>query len=376
MERLLDAASEADLGSYPATREFLFDCFRFREGHGWHDPENYCHLLAASRRNIEARMACLSPAQHIDTVLRRYNGAVRFSGTVSPLPLFQVMHGQDASSRAARVRLDWGRNLGVFIVPDVSTYYRDRAASRDALAAVVEAVTEAAPGNYLVVFPSFAYLDLVVPRLQEIEEGAFSPGGRGCPSQKIAARGCPSQRTAARGDTPRIEIIAQRPGMTDAEKQAFILRLSTRNGTPAGNGAPAASLIGAAVMGGMFAESVDFDGGALRGVIVVGVGLAPRSLERDLIGERFGADGFDVAYRQPGMTRVAQAAGRAVRGAGDAGVVVLVDPRFPRNDWGAFFPPYWRPERVGRRDIGEAVASFWRGRNRTARSDIAGGLLK
>ena len=93
---------------------------------------------------------------------------------------------------------------------------------------------------------------------------------------------------------------------------------------------------------------------------MVGVGLAPRSLERDLIGERFGADGFDVAYRQPGMTRVAQAAGRAVRGAGDAGVVVLIDPRFPRNDWGAFFPPYWRPEQVGRRDIGEAVASFWR----------------
>ena len=151
--------------------------------------------------------------------------------------------------------------------------------------------------------------------------------------------------------------------MTDAEKQAFIQRLSTRDGTPAGNGAPAASLIGAAVMGGMFAESVDFDGGALRGVIVVGVGLAPRSLERDLIGERFGADGFDVAYRQPGMTRVAQAAGRAVRGAGDTGVVVLVDPRFPRNDWGAFFPPYWRPVRVGRRDIGEAVASFWRDRD-------------
>ena len=334
VERLLAAASEADLGSYPATGEFLFDCFRFQEGHGWYDPENYCHLLSATRRNIEARMVCLSPSEHIDTVLRRYNGAVRFSGTVSPLPLFQVMHGQDASSRAARVRLDWGRNLGVYIVPDVSTYYRDRASSRDALAAVVEAVTEAAPGNYLVVFPSFAYLDLVVPRLRK-----------------------------TRGGISRMEILAQRPGMTDAEKQAFILRLSTRNGTPAGNGAPAASLIGAAVMGGMFAESVDFDGGALRGVIVVGVGLAPRSLERDLIGERFGADGFDVAYRQPGMTRVAQAAGRAVRGAADAGVVVLVDPRFPRNDWGAFFPPYWRPEQVGRREIGEAVASFWRGRD-------------
>ena len=317
VDRLLAEAAETDLGPHPETREFLYDCFRFLEGDGWRDEENYCHLLATDRRNIEARMACLSPAEHIDAVLRRYAGAVRFSGTVSPLPLFQVIHGQDASSRAARVRLDWGANLGVFVVDDVSTYYRDRAASRDALAGVIEAVVGAAPGNYLVAFPSFAYLDLVVPRLSGVAE-----------------------------------VVAQRPGMTDGEKREFIRRLSARNREP---------LIGAAVLGGMFAESVDFDGGALKGVIVVGVGLAPRSLERDLIGKRFGADGFDVAYRQPGMTRVAQAAGRAVRGVDDAGVVVLVDPRFREVEWGAFFPHHWRPVEAGRRDIGAAVASFWRG---------------
>ena len=329
VDRLLAEAAEADLGPFPATGEFLYDCFRFLEGQGWRDEENYCHLLATDRRNIEARMVCLSPAEHIDTVLRRYDGAVRFSGTVSPLPLFQVIHGQDASSRAARVRLDWGANLGVFVVDDVSTYYRDRAASRDALAGVIEAVIGAAPGNYLVAFPSFAYLDLVVPQLRGVAE-----------------------------------VVAQRPGMTDAEKRAFIDRLSSTNGTPADPGAPASSgsIIGAAVMGGMFAESVDFDGGALKGVIVVGVGLVPRSLERDLIGERFGADGFDVAYRQPGMTRVAQAAGRAVRGAADTGVVVLVDPRFARGDWGAFFPQYWRPVLAGSGEIGAAMASFWRSR--------------
>ena len=148
--------------------------------------------------------------------------------------------------------------------------------------------------------------------------------------------------------------------MTDAQKRTFIDQLSTRTEEPAGPSG--GSLIGAAVMGGMFAESVDFAGGALRGVIVVGVGLLPRSLERDLIGERFGVDGFDVAYRQPGMTRVAQAAGRAVRGAADAGVVVLIDPRFARADWGAFFPRYWRPVRVASGEIGAAVATFWRAR--------------
>jgi len=318
VERLLGAAAETDLGSYPATQEFLYDCFRFQEGSRWRVEENYCDLLATDRRNIEARIVCLSPGEHINNVLGSYNGAVRFSGTVSPLPLFQVIHGQDDSSRAGRVRLDWGENLGVFIVGDVSTYYRDRTDSRDALAGVVRDVIEAAPGNYLVAFPSFAYLDLVVPRLREMGE-----------------------------------VLAQRPGMDDSEKQEFLRRLSTPNGE---------TLVGAAVLGGMFAESVDFDGGALKGVIVVGVGLAPRSLEGDLIGERFGADGFDVAYRQPGMTRVAQAAGRAVRGADDAGIVVLVDPRFSQSQWGAFFPHYWRPVEAASHEIGAAVASFWRGR--------------
>ena len=145
VERLLAAAAEADLGAYPATQDFLYDCFRFQEGSRWrgrgargavpsHEKtQNYCDLLTTDRRNIEARMVCLSPGEHIDAVLRGYHGAVRFSGTVSPLPLFQVIHGQDESSRAGRVRLDWGANLGVFIVGDVSTYYRDRTDSRDAL---------------------------------------------------------------------------------------------------------------------------------------------------------------------------------------------------------------------------------------------------
>ena len=323
VDRLLAEAAEADLGPCPQTREFLYDCFRFQEGCGWSDEENYCHLLATDRRDIEARMVCLSPAEHIDTVLRRHHGAVRFSGTVSPLPLFQAIHGQDASSRAARIRLDWGANLGVFVVDDVSTYYRDRIASRGALARVIEAVVGAAPGNYLVAFPSFAYLELVVPELCEA-----------------------------------VEVVAQRPDMTDAERQAFIDRLSEGNDTPSAPG----SLVGAAVMGGMFAESLDFGGGALKGVIVVGVGLVPRSLERDLIGERFGREGFEVAYRQPGMTRVAQAAGRAVRGACDAGVVVLVDPRFAERAWRAFFPQYWRPVRAASGEVGAAVASFWRSR--------------
>ena len=317
LERLLAAAAEVDLAASPAARTFLGDGYRFVAGAGWFDETDYRYLLATEGRDITVRMTCLSPAAHIADVLDGFHGAVRFSGTLSPPALFQALHGQSEAARSGRVDAGFPEEaLGVFVVPDVSTYYRDRARTLDALVGVVCAVTEAAPGNYLVALPSFAYVDLLAPAL-----AAVSP----------------------------FRVAAQRPGMLDAERARFLEELS-------GQDAPC---IGAVVMGGVFAESVDFDGGALRGVIVVGPGLPPPSTERELVTERFGDDGFTVAYLQPAMAKVVQAAGRAVRGPADRGVVVLVDPRFTEARCQAFFPGHWRPERVRAAAVGAAVAAFW-----------------
>ncbi len=315
-ERLLATAAEVDLAAAPMARTFLGDGYRFVAGAGWFDETDYRYLLATEGRDITVCMTCLSPAAHIAEVLDGFHGAVRFSGTLSPPALFQALHGQSAA-RSGRVDAGFPEEaLGVFVVPDVSTYYRDRARTLDALVGVVRAVTEAAPGNYLVALPSFAYLDLLAPAL-----AAVSP----------------------------FRVAAQRPGMPDAERARFLAELSGRD-TPC---------IGVVVMGGVFAESVDFDGGALRGVIVVGPGLPPPSTERELVAERFGDDGFTVAYLQPAMAKVVQAAGRAVRGPADRGVVVLVDPRFAESRCQAFFPCHWRPERVRAVAVGGAVAAFW-----------------
>ena len=316
LERLLVTAAEVDLAASPSARTFLGDCYRFVAGAGWFDETDYRYLLATEGREIAIRMTCLSPAAHIADVLDGFHGAVRFSGTLSPPALFQALHGLP-DARSGRVDAGFPEDaLGVFVVPDVSTYYRDRARTLDALVRVVRAVTEAAPGNYLVALPSFAYLDLLAPAL-----AAVSP----------------------------FRVASQRPGMADDERAGFLAELSGRD----------APCIGAVVMGGVFAESVDFAGGALRGVIVVGPGLPPPSTERDLVAGRYGEDGFTVAYLQPAMAKVVQAAGRAVRGPDDRGVVVLVDPRFTESRCQAFFPGHWRPERVRAGALGDAVAAFW-----------------
>ena len=318
VERLVVAGADVDLERRPGLRDLLFECHRFARGGTWFTQEDYGYLLHVDAREVEARMACLSPARHIAATLAEFHGAVRFSGTASPLALFQRLHGQVEGGQAMRSGGGIPPDaLGVFVAADVSTHYRRRAETLPAVAHLIAAAARAAPGPYLAALPSFEYLEAVAGCLVDLAPGP---------------------------------IDVQQRGMSEVEKGDFIARLSSRG----------AARIGLVTLGGVFAESVDFGGGALKGVVVVGPGLAPRSPERDLIARRFGADGFDAAYRLPAMTRVVQAAGRAVRGPADRGVVVLVDPRFAQAGYRAYFPSHWRPITAPARDLGAAIATFWR----------------
>ncbi|NIR99163.1 MAG: ATP-dependent DNA helicase, partial [Gammaproteobacteria bacterium] len=96
---------------------------------------------------------------------------------------------------------------------------------------------------------------------------------------------------------------------------------------------------GLVVMGGVFAESVDF-AGRLAGVVCVGVGLPPPEPERAELQSHFasaGEDGNAVAYQQPAMIKVLQMAGRLLRDPGDRGVLCLVDARFKDAAYSRFF---------------------------------------
>jgi Rad3-related DNA helicase len=208
--------------------------------------------------------------------------------------------------------------LGVFVVPDISTYYRDRERTLPTLATLIEGVCSASGGNYLVAFPSFEYVAL-------------------------AAEACAGPN-----------VRCQRPDMDLAEREEFIDWLGECAGRTA-----------FVVLGGVFTESVDFDGRTLHGIIVVGPGLPPRTLRRDLIATDSVADGVaddgdELAYRQPAMTRVVQAVGRIARAPTERGVAVLVDPRFRQGAYSAFLPQRWAPQTVRAREAAHRVRAFWR----------------
>ena len=320
IDRFLASFAETRLepNALPALSEAHFDLLRFRRACDWAEEGAFHCLVSGAGRRLQVAVACTVPGKHIQETLNAFHGSARLSGTVTPTHVFQRVHGfaedGDALSSSG---LAFAEQLGVLVVPNISTFYRSRERTMPELVRLIDGVSRATPGNVLVAFPSFAY----------------------------------AQAAAAAYSHPRLRC--QEPAMTLAEREDFIGWLNE----------PDADRLAFAVMGGVFAESVDYDSNALHGVVVVGVGLPPPSLHRDLIARDsaehdIAEDGFEIAYRQPAMTRVVQAVGRIARG-DSRGFAVLVDPRFADPTYQAFMPSWWAPRFVPAQRVAADVVAFW-----------------
>jgi len=152
-----------------------------------------------------------------------------------------------------------------------------------------------------------------------------------------------------------VDVFAVDRGMHEAARDAFLARFSAAN---------TETLLGFAVMGGIFGEGIDLVGERLLGAIIVGVGLPHLSLERDLLKAYFAEhdhNGFAYAYQYPGLNRVMQAAGRVIRTEQDRGVILLIDERLTQSRYTRLFPPEWRHFQVVRHHNGlaEKLLHFW-----------------
>ena len=109
---------------------------------------------------------------------------------------------------------------------------------------------------------------------------------------------------------PGTDVIIQQRGMSEKARIAFLEKFSATNER---------SMVGFAVMGGVFSESIDLVGDRLAGAAVIGVGLPGISVEREIIREYYNRleAGYEYAYQYPGITRVLQAVGAC--SAGDQG---------------------------------------------------------
>lgn len=255
-------------------------------------------ILAPAAGSIT--LYCADPSARLREVLKGLRATIFFSATLSPMDYFRDLLGgqpEDAAwgfpspFRPEQMRLS-------LLAHDVT--YKGRAGSLDQVAGAVAGHIAAQPGNHLVFCPSMQYLGELEPRL------------------------------AALVDRP---VFAQTSLMDESQRTAFLDRFH-----------PGEAGVGLAVLGGIFSEGIDLPGDRLVGVTVIGVGLPRLSVERDILQVYFQAtrgEGFDYAYRFPGMQRVLQAVGRLIRSEEDRGAALLIDQRFNENRYRVLFPEWW-----------------------------------
>lgn len=282
--------------------------------------DRYLSMLEPSGR---LRLYCVDPSALLAAILKTSGPAVFLSATLRPLSFFRESLGGDPVDSMLQLDSPFAReNLLVLVNPRIATRLRARESSFDAVAELIAALVEGRTGNYLVYFPSYEYLARVLERF----------------------------RTLA----PSVRVEAQTSGMSEPERERFLAHF---------HASPDETLVGFAVLGGIFGEGIDLVGERLIGVAVVGVGLPQICLERDLVREHCqarGLPGFDFAYAFPGMNRVLQAVGRVIRSEMDRGVVLLIDDRFRQRSYRDLFPAWWSPEFVeSSTAISETVARFW-----------------
>ncbi len=311
LEPLLHAflrSAERWLAKNEATsyREILLE--RYFEVSGflrvWDQFDNsYMTCLQVAERGLLLKLFCLDPSVQLRSALRRSLASIFFSATLTPAGYFQEILGCEPTAVQLAIPSPFpAHHLEVFIATHVSTYYDQREDSIDRIVSLIHGFIQPKKGNYLCFFPSYAYMNMVAERFAESSTGAH--------------------------------LLVQARDMNDSGRARFLDQFSVQDKH---------TLVGFAVMGGIFGEGIDLAGERLSGAVIVGVGLPAITPQRDLIRSYFDRSdaGFDYAYRYPGLNRVLQAAGRVIRSDQDRGVLLLVDLRFGRADYRHLLPSHW-----------------------------------
>lgn len=230
---------------------------------------------------------------------------VLFSATLQPLSFQRSLLGLPDDAVELSVPSPFsGDQLQVRIARHISTRYSHRQQSLPDIVTLVLDQYQRQPGNYLLFFSSFAYLEQAAQALQQAN--------------------------------PQMPMWCQSRGMNEARRQDFVDRFC-----PGGRG------VGLAVLGGAFGEGIDLTGDRLVGAFIATLGMPQfNPVNEDFRArlDRLFGNGYDAVYVYPGLQKVVQAAGRIIRSQSDRGVLYLLDDRFSQEKIRALLPAWWLVE--------------------------------
>lgn len=316
---------------------------------------------------------CVNPSGCLRECLDKGNSTVFFSATLLPMTYYRELLSGDPEDYAIYARSPFDRNRRLLMAArDVSSRYTRRGRQEyERIYDYIHGMVKAKKGNYLVFFPSYAFMQGVY---EVARDRQTKDQDRRC-IEELVAEGILSERSLAAIDeaegndgiseeTP-FRILVQSSHMTEAERDEFLDAFS--EGRKEDGLWQEESLVGFCVMGGIFSEGIDLTGERLIGAAIVGTGLPQICTEREILRQFYdetGKNGFDFAYRYPGMNKVLQAAGRVIRTAEDEGVIVLLDDRFLQTESTVLFPREWEDCTVtDRQSFGKQLQWFWENRD-------------
>lgn len=283
----------------------------------------------------------VDPSLNLRSAMGYARSSVLFSATLLPIQYYKKLLGGTGEDYEVYADSTFQpEKRGIFISGDVTSKFSARSEDEyRRIAGYIREVIECRYGNYLVFFPSHSFLKRVYDIFMEEQY-----------------------------EESYMDCLVQESTMTEEQREEFLQAFRQSNSAlPDAQGGIGASddriLLGFCVQGGLFSEGIDLKKDSLIGAIIVGTGLPQVCLERELLRNYFEKEegnGFDYAYRYPGMNKVLQSAGRVIRTAEDIGVVVLLDYRFLRPEYTRLFPREWENyEEVTKEGIAKRIDRFW-----------------
>lgn len=330
------------------------------------------HYVIYSEHEADGRfklkLYCVDPSENLQERIDKGNATIFFSATLLPVNYYKNLLSTKKDNYAVYAETAFSEEQRLLLLgSDVSSKYTRRGPAEYAkIASYIKKTAEAKQGNYMAFFPSYKMMEEVYWEflaLPDFGAGSISQENISFNRQedtipKSRDDGQGAGDLAAGGQRIRIDSICQQPGMKEEAREAFLEEFSVERSCEREG-----SFVAFCVMGGIFGEGIDLKNEQLIGAIIVGTGLPQISNEREILMnyyEKRSGEGFDYAYRYPGMNKVLQAAGRVIRTVEDIGVIELLDERFLQSDYRSLFPREWEKRSVCRIDTVEGMlAEFW-----------------
>lgn len=336
--------------------EFYFEISHFLLMYDGMNDDYVIYTQMGDEGEFMLKLFCVNPAKKLKACMTKGVSSILFSATLIPVQYYKKLLGGEAEDYEVYADSAFdSRKRALLIGNDVtSKYTRRNDEEYYRIASYINNIVKERQGNYMIFFPSYSMME----QIYEVYKRYFNIW-------------------------EQAECVLQKDYMTEEEREIFLkhftgnmhLNIQEQTALPRGMQskiqeqialpieAEEKTLLGFCVMGGIFGEGIDLKQDSLIGVIIVGTGLPLVCPEREILKAYFDeqeGNGFDYAYRYPGMNKVLQAAGRVIRTEDDIGIVALLDERFLQNSYTRLFPREWETfQIVQEATVGKQIEKFW-----------------